>query len=125
VLLLGNVAHEKMSDYFRLSDIIIIPSVTTSGVQEATSLAALEGMACLKNVIVSNVGGLKEIVKHDQTGFIVPEQNEELLANQILWIIKNPEHSQNIAQAGYNCVKENHTYINHAKQVLDFFKSQI
>ncbi len=125
VKLLGNVPHEIIMDYFFLSDIIVIPSITTLGVQEATSLAALEGMACNKSVIVSDVGGLKEIVKHNLTGFLVPEKNEKKLAEQILWILDNPEKSKQISLAGFEYVKNNHTYLNHAKQILDFFKSQI
>ena len=47
IQLLGPVSYQEIDEYYKLSDIILIPSITSNNIQEATSLM-LEGMACGK-----------------------------------------------------------------------------
>jgi glycosyltransferase involved in cell wall biosynthesis len=60
VAFLGMKPHEEMPDLIKSPDVIVIPSRI-----EATSIAALEAMACGKVVVASNTGGLPEIVKEE------------------------------------------------------------
>ena len=77
--LLGNLNQEELRDIFLSSDITIIPSV-----MEATSLAAMEGMACGLPVISTNVGGMPEIITQNITGWLVNSQN----SNEIVDILE-------------------------------------
>lgn len=72
------VKNEEVSLYFCSSDVVVLPYVTAtqSGiVQIAFTLN--------KPVITTNVGGLPEAVVHDKTGFIVPAESAEDLADAI------------------------------------------
>ncbi|OGS43147.1 MAG: hypothetical protein A3K76_01515, partial [Euryarchaeota archaeon RBG_13_57_23] len=60
VRMVGSVPHERIVKFYGASDLVLIPSVASAGVEEATSLAMLEGMASGKPVIVTDIGGLKE-----------------------------------------------------------------
>ena len=60
---------------------VIIPSVPAEGVVEATSIAALEGMSCGVPVFASRLGGLAEIIKDRETGFLFRSGNWEELGN--------------------------------------------
>jgi glycosyltransferase involved in cell wall biosynthesis len=60
---------------------VVIPSVPVNGVVEATSLAALEGMACGTPVLVSEIGGLREIVRRAAVGFLFPAGDHAALAS--------------------------------------------
>lgn len=94
-------------------------------VEEATSLSMLEGMACGKVVICSNIGGMKEVVKNGQTGILVPQKSPEDIAKAIGSIKRNPELR---AEIGYNArkyVEENHGYISHAKKFIQIYGSVI
>ena len=62
----GGIPNHEIPDYIRASDFSVFPSLA-----EATSIACQEIMACGKPVVVSNVGGLPEIVTHEKTGIIV------------------------------------------------------
>lgn len=72
--LLGAIPHETMTEYYALSDIVLVPSVHSAGVEEATSISALEAMGSGSPLIASAVGGLKEIVSHRQDGLLVEEK---------------------------------------------------
>ncbi|MGJ7045218.1 glycosyltransferase involved in cell wall biosynthesis [Thermoanaerobacterium thermosulfurigenes] len=124
-IVLDAVPYEQIVEYYQLADIILVPSITSDDVEEATSLSMLEGMACGKVVICSNIGGMKEIVKNGQTGILVPQKSPEEIAGALKSIKRNQELR---AEIGYNArkyVEENHSYISHAKKFIQIYESVI
>ena len=55
-------------ELYRLADIVLVPSVHSENVEEATSLSALEAMASGRPLIAGDVGGLAEMVVDGETG---------------------------------------------------------
>ncbi len=80
VKITGLVSYDKIPDYHRMLDIYIAVSTEDS---ESFGVAILEASACETPVIVSNVGGLPEVVDNNVTGFIVPHSSVEPLAEKI------------------------------------------
>jgi len=78
VYLQGNIDYKIMNELIKMSDIVAIPSL-----MEAISLSALEGMACGKIIIGTNVGGFPQIIQNTETGFLVEPEDEEKLAQII------------------------------------------
>ena len=78
VRVLGNLEHQRMADLVNLADVCLLPSL-----MEATSLACLEAMACAKPVIGTRVGGLLELIRPGETGWLVPAGDEAALADAI------------------------------------------
>lgn len=66
------------------SDIFLIPSQS-----ESFGLAALEAMACGLPVISSSVGGLPELVRHNETGFIAEIGDVDRMAKYTLELLTN------------------------------------
>jgi len=62
--------HEELADYYRAADVCAVPSRT-----ESFGLVALEAAACGTPVVAANVGGLRFIVDHGATGFLVDERD--------------------------------------------------
>lgn len=85
VCLLGDVKPELMSDYYKAADYIVIPSIHVHGMEEATSIAGLEAEATKRPLIASNIGGLTQIIEHEQTGILVDEKAPKQIAD---WITK-------------------------------------
>ncbi|HLK67176.1 MAG TPA: glycosyltransferase family 4 protein [Bryobacteraceae bacterium] len=81
VLFLGNLPPETLLPLMRGALGVLIPSVPADGVVEATSLAALEGMACGTPILVSDIGGLREIVSRAGIGFLFPPGDDVALAS--------------------------------------------
>lgn len=75
-------------------DLFILPSFS-----EGISLALLEAMAMGIPVIATDVGGNPEVVINGQTGWMVPSNNEHVLANTILEALANPERRQQFGLA--------------------------
>jgi len=91
VFFLGPISHERMPLLYAASDCVIIPSINFYGVEEATSLAALEAMSCSLPVIASELGGLKEIIVDSVTGKLVPPRDVEALTESILRFLNDKE----------------------------------
>jgi N-acetyl-alpha-D-glucosaminyl L-malate synthase BshA len=66
------------------SDIFLIPSQS-----ESFGLAALEAMACGLPVISSSVGGLPELIRHNETGFIAEIGDIDRMAKYTLELLSN------------------------------------
>ncbi|HEY8414334.1 MAG TPA: glycosyltransferase, partial [Thermaerobacter sp.] len=79
----GGRPHEEMAIYLSAADAVVIPSVHAAGVEEATSISALEAMAFGVPVVASAVGGLKEIIRDGETGLLVPEKSPDALARAV------------------------------------------
>jgi glycosyltransferase involved in cell wall biosynthesis len=79
-LFLGHVPRPQLLPLFRNARGVVIPSVPAGGVVEATSVAAMEAMACGTVAIASNIGGLAELIEDGVTGLLVRPANPDTLA---------------------------------------------
>ena len=79
--------HDRLADYYRAADVCIVPSRS-----ESFGLVALEAAACGTPVVAAAVGGLRSLVDHEHTGFLVGGRDpadfaapiERLLADGVL-----------------------------------------
>ena len=99
VTLVGAVDHSEMIEYYALSNVALVPSIYSAGVEEATSISALEAMGSGVPLIACAVGGLKEIIVDGEDGLLVEEQNAEQLSDAMIRLLGNPEEGQRLADA--------------------------
>lgn len=74
----------NVEKYIPAFDIAVLPSKW-----EGFGLVLIEYMACEKPIIASQVGGIKNIIKNEQNGFLVETNNYAMLACKIIETIKN------------------------------------
>lgn len=122
VSLLAPVPNSKMHVYYQAADVVLIPSVTSDGIQEATSLSMLEGMACGKVVLCSNIGGMKEIIQDGINGLLAEEKSPESIAQKLSAVEDNREITNIIGKHARNYVQQNHSYLKHAEKFLEVYK---
>ncbi|TBL67786.1 glycosyltransferase family 1 protein [Paenibacillus thalictri] len=99
---LGWVDNSIIDEYYSQVDAVIIPSRW-----EGFGLVALEAMKNKKAVLASNVGGLKEIVEHNETGLLFNINDEEAIVHLLNNLKK--EDLQTMGLKGYNSFKEHFT----------------
>jgi D-inositol-3-phosphate glycosyltransferase len=70
--------HHVLSTWYRAADVVLVPSRS-----ESFGLVALEAAACGVPVVASAVGGLRSLVDHGRTGFLVESRTPEEFATRI------------------------------------------
>jgi len=123
IVLFGSVDEKIALELYHISDVSIVPSVTVNSLQEATSISAIEAMSCGVPIIASNIGGLAQLIKHNHTGVLVDEADEEAIAREIVRLKNNNDLYQRISMDGMAWARMNHSHLSAARQYLGFFES--
>lgn len=77
--------HHMLSTWYRAADVVVVPSRS-----ESFGLVALEAAACGVPVVAANVGGLRTLVDHGRTGFLVDTRRPADYAAAIERILAEP-----------------------------------
>jgi glycosyltransferase involved in cell wall biosynthesis len=63
-------------------------------------LTALEAMAARLPVVATDVGGMSEVVIHNETGFLAGVGNDKTLAQHLLRLAADPDERERLGLAG-------------------------
>ncbi len=88
-------ARQSIEEITAMADVVLLPSEL-----ESFGLSALEAMACAVPVVGSDAGGLPEVVKHTESGFLLPVGDVEGMAARTLEILKDDERRREMGKAG-------------------------
>ena len=83
---------------------------------EPFGIVALEAMAAKSPVVVSDTGGLSEIVQHDVTGVKVYPNNPDSLAWGITKVLLDDNYRQRIRENAYKIIQEKYDWEKIAQQ---------
>jgi glycosyltransferase involved in cell wall biosynthesis len=111
VTLLGAIPHDDVKEYYALSDVVLVPSVYSAGVEEATSISALEAMGSGSPLVACAVGGLKEIVDSGKDGLLVEEKNVQALADATVFLLDHPDEGQKMADQARLKIEQEYSHI--------------
>jgi len=79
-------SREAFIDVFQSADLCLLPSIS-----EGFGIVALESMALGVPVVASAQGGLAELVRHEQNGWLVPPADVNALASRLAQIFLSTE----------------------------------
>ena len=96
-ILTGFINYEDIEKYHNMLDIFVSVSIEDS---ESFGVAVIEASACQKPVIVSDAGGLPEVVENNKTGIIVRKQNIQETVDAIEILVLNEEFRKQLGSNG-------------------------
>jgi N-acetyl-alpha-D-glucosaminyl L-malate synthase BshA len=99
VLFLGE--QDQVFPLLSISDLFLLPSA-----QESFGLAALEAMACEVPVIASRVGGLPEVIAHDENGFLHAPDDLDGMARSGIMLLTDDRLHRRVAGAARRTVHQ-------------------
>jgi PEP-CTERM/exosortase A-associated glycosyltransferase len=91
VIFAGRVPHDQVQDYYNLVDIFVYPRLRTRVTELVTPLKPLEAMAQGRVVVVSDVGGHRELVHDAETGRMFRAGDVSSLAETVLALLSAPD----------------------------------
>lgn len=89
----GEVPAREIPSRLYQSDIVVVPSVYPDNQPTVCALA----MAAGRVVVVSDIGGLPEMVRDGKDGFVIEPGNVKALSTTLIQILKNPSRMKSIA----------------------------
>ena len=107
----GFMSDDDLDKFQTIADCAVFPSL-----YEPFGIVALESFAARVPVVVSNTGGLSEVVEHERTGIVTRANDPYSLTAGIVRILKDPERCQKLVEAAYNSIAERFNWKDLAKQ---------
>jgi glycosyltransferase involved in cell wall biosynthesis len=92
----GFMPDSDLDKFQTVADCAVFPSL-----YEPFGIVALESFAARVPVVVSDTGGLPEVVHHSKTGIVTWTNHPESLAWGVLEVLKNPDYSQWLIDNAY------------------------
>ena len=118
VLFTGFVDEENLLKLQKVADVSVVPSLF-----EPFGIVALEAMAAKSPVVVSDTGGLGEIVEHDMTGVKVYPNNTDSLAWGITKILTDTNYSRKLRENAYKKILEKYDWDKIALQTRHMYEA--
>jgi glycosyltransferase involved in cell wall biosynthesis len=106
VAFLHETADDQLVEEYRRALCVVLPSVYTTPdgahtlVPELLGQTLLEGMACARPVICTDVASMPEVVVHGENGFVVPPNDPPAIAAAIAALRADPQLAERFGQAG-------------------------
>jgi len=107
-----------MASFYRKLDIFVVPSIRAEGLPSTI----LEAMASQKAVVVTDVGGATEAVRHESEGLVIPPRDATALADAIERILVTPDFAASMAAAARQRVYQMFTVERMTDQVIDAYR---
>jgi D-inositol-3-phosphate glycosyltransferase len=116
ITFIGARDQDTLQYYYAAADCLVMPSH-----YESFGMVALEAMACGTPVIVSDVGGLSQLVKHNQTGLRVNAKDDAAMADAIQRLLNNEVFRR---QMGYRaaCYAEDYSWVKIVDKLLAVYE---
>lgn len=113
----GFIPDEDRDRLYKVADCAVFPSL-----YEPFGIVALEAMAAKVPVVVSEVGGLKEVVRHGETGITIYPENVESLAWGILHTLEHPDWARARVENAYREVVEEYNWSRIARKTMEVYR---
>lgn len=120
VVFAGRIGHDRLPLYYTAADVCAIPSH-----YEPFGLVAIEAMACGTPVVASDVGGLKFTVLPEETGLLVPPQDEAAFAVAIERILNDELWARKLRRRASERVQQYFSWTSVAAQLSDLYRRSL
>jgi len=117
IFFLGHVDQMTVFRMMKLSDVFVLPSKI-----EGNPRVIIEAMANKVPIVATSVPGIKDMVQHMKTGYLIDTDKPEKLAHGIEYILGNKRESARMTRSAYEFVLQNFSKENVSQQIRDELK---
>ena len=109
----GWTDREALPDVLRRADVYVFPSI-----QEGMPNTVLEAMACGLPVVACRIEGCEELVRHGETGLLIPPDDAPALTGAVERLLDDAELRRRMGREGRRVVEREYTWRATAEQYL-------
>lgn len=120
----GKQPNESLPDFFAASNIFVGPSlVDSTGDTEGQGVVFLEAFASNTPIIASRVGGIPDVIKHEESGILVSPKNPDELSSAISRLLNDSKLRIKIAEAGNSVVRKFYDWDSISRRFCELYDS--
>ncbi len=116
VLMLGYVPDDQLPLLYQHSRFFVLPSKF-----EPFGMTSQEAMACGKTVVASKFGGVREVIKHGETGILIDPSDSQEFAMAMVKLLKDDEYNQRIGMNARKLIEDHYSWDAMARKHLQFY----
>jgi glycosyltransferase involved in cell wall biosynthesis len=120
VMFLGRRGRDVLRTVYSAADVFV-----TTPWYEPFGITPIEAMACGLPVVGADVGGIKYSVQNNRTGFLVPPENPDALAQRLAQLQRDPQLAQRMGRQGRERAQLHFTWEAVAAQVAALYERVI
>jgi len=113
---LGDVNETVLPALYNCADVFVLPSI-----QEGQGIALLEAQATAKPVVAFDVGGVREAVQDEETGFLMKPDSRQL-AEAVMKLLANYSLREKLGSNGRVYVSANYSWDACAQKMLKVYR---
>lgn len=118
---LGHIEHDALPEYFRRATCVVVPSRWP----ETFALVGPEAMSYAAPVVASNVGGPTEWLVDGETGYHVPTNDPQALAEALDRVLADPDRATAMGEAGRQRYFQRYQPQRHVDELLALFEKAV
>ena len=118
----GRVPHSEVGKYYSLVDLLVYPRKVMRLTNLVTPLKPLEAMAQGKPVLASDVGGHKELISDNETGFLFKAGDSVELAERMADLLANENKLNSVLSNGRDYVENVRNWRNSVNNYLPLYQ---
>jgi glycosyltransferase involved in cell wall biosynthesis len=125
VSFLGPLPHHEVAMHLRQATIVCVPSVEArDGDRDGTPTVLFEAAASGVPCVATDVGGIPDILRHEENGVLVPQRDSKALAEACHRLLVDPELSASLALEATKLIAE-YNWSNIAHRFEELFDEMI
>ena len=97
----GFVSTDELARRLSRCDVFVLPAVRDAkGDEEGLGVVLVEALSFSRPVVASRSGGIVDVIRHEETGLLVPPADPEALARSIGRLLDDPALARRLGEAG-------------------------
>ncbi len=116
----GPLPNEEVPVWLAHSLALVVPSL-----YEPQGLVVLEAFTQGVPVIASDVGGLREMVRNGENGWLVPPREPQAMVQRLIELVERPQQADLLGQAGQQMVQQQYLWTDIAAQTRALYESML
>ncbi|MFZ1023346.1 MAG: glycosyltransferase family 4 protein [Thermoplasmata archaeon] len=120
IVLLGRLGYAELPGVYASADVAVAPTFVDN-----VPFTILETMASGVPTVASSVGGIPEVMVHEESGLLVPAGSPRALAEALISLLQDPARRKAIGHAGRARVEEKYTWARTARETLDSYQANL
>ncbi|EKD78082.1 MAG: glycosyl transferase group 1 [uncultured bacterium] len=104
--------------YYQECDVFCLPSI-----DEGFGMAAMEGMAAGKPIIVTHNVGMTDLITHQKEGFILPIRDVQAIRESILMLYENKALCEKMGEAAYHC-EQQYSQAQYIQTIMNVYRNK-